>query len=289
MRDFEPALDSLEPLRRFRDERGRELLDLPRAPLPGGDVPAPVRFLPRYDNLVLSHADRTRVVADEHRRTVIHGAGMVEATFLVDGFVAGLWREDGGRVRVEPFAPLPRGRRRRGRGRGGATGSLAALMQIGAHVSSSGGIDKADRPRGRDRAPSRCRSSPRARARGGRRTTTRRASSGSARSGREAGIGGVVCHALYLCNLAAPDDAVYEKSVAALRNTMEVACAIGADGVVFHVGSHLGSGFETGLERVVPALEQVLELCSDETWLLMENSAGAGGTIGRSISELAAI
>ena len=111
MRDFEPALDALEPLRRFRDERGRELFDLPRAPLPGGDVPAPVRFLPRYDNLVLSHADRTRVVADDHRRTVIHGAGMVEATFLVDGFVAGLWREDGGRVRVEPFAPLPRGRR----------------------------------------------------------------------------------------------------------------------------------------------------------------------------------
>src|SRR3954453_14142364 len=105
----------------------------------------------------------------------------------------------------------------------------------------------------------------------------------------EAGIGGVLCHALYLCNLAAPDKTVYEKSVAAMRSTMEVGCAIGADGVVFHVGSHLGSGFEAGLERVVPALEQVLELCSDETWLLMENSAGAGGTIGRSIEELAAI
>jgi deoxyribonuclease-4 len=101
--------------------------------------------------------------------------------------------------------------------------------------------------------------------------------------------GGVLCHALYLCNLAAPDDAIYEKSVAALRNTLEVACAIGADGVVFHVGSHLGSGFERGLERVLPALEQVLELCSDETWLLMENSAGAGGTIGRSVGELATI
>jgi deoxyribonuclease-4 len=74
-----------------------------------------------------------------------------------------------------------------------------------------------------------------------------------------------------------------------MRNTMEVACGIGADGVVFHVGSHLGSGFETGLARVLPAMEQVLELCSDETWLLMENSAGAGGTIGRSIEELATI
>jgi deoxyribonuclease IV len=103
----------------------------------------------------------------------------------------------------------------------------------------------------------------------------------------EEGIGGVLCHALYLCNLAAPKDDVYEKSVAAMRNTMEVACGIGADGVVFHVGSHLGSGIEKGLERVLPAMEQVLELCSDDTWLLMENSAGAGGTIGRSIEELA--
>jgi len=105
----------------------------------------------------------------------------------------------------------------------------------------------------------------------------------------EVGLHGVLCHALYLCNLAAPDDAVYEKSITAMRNTMQVACAIGADAVVFHVGSHLGSGFETGLERVLPAMEQVLELCTDETWLLMENSAGAGGTIGRSIDELARI
>ena len=105
----------------------------------------------------------------------------------------------------------------------------------------------------------------------------------------EVGLHGVLCHALYLCNFAATDDAIYEKSVAALRNTMEVACAIGADGVVVHVGSHLGAGFDKGLERVLPALEQVLELCSDTTWLLMENSAGAGGTIGRSVEELATI
>ncbi len=59
--------------------------------------------------------------------------------------------------------------------------------------------------------------------------------------------------------------------------------------VVFHVGSHLGSGLDAGLQHVVPALEQVLELTTDETWLLMENSAGAGGTIGRSIEELATI
>jgi deoxyribonuclease-4 len=73
-----------------------------------------------------------------------------------------------------------------------------------------------------------------------------------------------------------------------MRSTVDAACAIEADAVIFHVGSHLGGGFETGLERVVPALEQVLDHCNERTWLLVENSAGAGGTIGRSIEELAA-
>jgi deoxyribonuclease-4 len=103
----------------------------------------------------------------------------------------------------------------------------------------------------------------------------------------EAGIGAVLCHALYLVNLASPDEQIYEKSRSTLSNTVDVACAIEADAVVFHVGSHLGAGFEAGLERVVPALAPALERCSDTTWLLMENSAGAGGTIGRSIEELA--
>jgi len=161
-------------------------------------------------------------------------------------------------------------------------------VQIGAHVSSSGGIDKAiDRAVeiGADSVQV-FTQSPRT----WRPTNHDPASFERFRQKRaEAGIGGVVCHALYLCNLAAPDDAVYEKSVKAMVNTMEVACGIGADGVVFHVGSHLGSGLAVGLERVLPAMELVLELCSDETWLLMENSAGAGGTIGRSIDELATI
>jgi hypothetical protein len=98
-------------LRRFRAEDDRELFDLPRAPIPPGDVAAPARLLPRFDNLVLSHADRTRVLAEEHRAAVIEG-GEVRATFLVDGFVAGLWSFEGGRVRLEPFAPLPRSARR---------------------------------------------------------------------------------------------------------------------------------------------------------------------------------
>jgi deoxyribonuclease-4 len=106
---------------------------------------------------------------------------------------------------------------------------------------------------------------------------------------RDAGIGGVVCHALYLANLAAPDDAIYERSVLAMCNTVDAASAIGADGVIFHVGSHLGAGFETGLERASAALTQILERCEGDTWLLMENSAGAGGTIGRSLDELATL
>jgi deoxyribonuclease-4 len=105
----------------------------------------------------------------------------------------------------------------------------------------------------------------------------------------EHGIGGVVCHALYLCNLAAPDDEIYAKSVETMRTTVDAACAIGADGVIFHVGSHLGAGFEAGLERTCAALAQVLERCEGDTWLLMENSAGAGGTIGRSVDELATL
>ena len=109
------------------------------------------------------------------------------------------------------------------------------------------------------------------------------------RSKREAAGLPALVHALYLVNLAAPDDAIYAKSVDTMRATVDAACAIEADGVIFHIGSHLGAGFETGLARVVPALEQVLDRSNERTWVLMENSAGAGGTMGRSIDELVAI
>ena len=161
-------------------------------------------------------------------------------------------------------------------------------MYIGAHLSSSGGIHTAvDRAEAIGAESLQVfTQSPRA----WRPTNHDPANFDKFRERRaEVGLHGVLCHALYLCNLAAPDDAICAKSVAAMRNTMQVACGIGADAVVFHVGSHLGSGLEHGLERVLPAMEQVLELTTDETWLLMENSAGAGGTIGRSIDELATI
>src|SRR5439155_7179375 len=161
-------------------------------------------------------------------------------------------------------------------------------MEFGAHMSSSGGIDTAiDRivAIGGD-----CvqvfTQSPRM----WRPTNHKREAIEAFHAKRaEHGIGGVVCHALYLCNLAAPDTEIYEKSVTTMRNTVDAACAIGADGVIFHVGSHLGAGLDAGLARVVAALEQILERCEGDTWLLMENSAGAGGTIGRSLDELAAL
>ena len=111
MTEITPALERLE-LRRFRDERGRELLDVPRAPLPDAATPAPVRFLPKWDNVLLAFADRTRVLPEEHRKTVIRMNGDVAQTFLVDGFVAGTWRVENGRVVTEPFAPLSRSVRR---------------------------------------------------------------------------------------------------------------------------------------------------------------------------------
>ena len=105
----------------------------------------------------------------------------------------------------------------------------------------------------------------------------------------EVGLGGVLCHAMYLVNLANPKDDLYEKSVATMVNSVDVGCAIEADGVVFHIGSHLGAGMDAGLKRVVKAMKKVLDRCSERTWLLMENTAGAGATIGRSIEELAVI
>jgi hypothetical protein len=110
LRDLDPALESLR-LRRFRDERGTILLDVPRAPLAGGDETAPPRLLAPFDELVLAHKERARVIADEHRPLVIQGSD-VRATFTVDGFVAGTWRREGRRVELEPFEPLPQAARR---------------------------------------------------------------------------------------------------------------------------------------------------------------------------------
>jgi len=106
---------------------------------------------------------------------------------------------------------------------------------------------------------------------------------------RQARVKAVTCHALYLVNLASRDPTVRENSLAALRATMETADAIGSEAVVFHVGSHLGLGFDEAVALVEPALRELLELTTDDLWLCMENAAGTGGTIGRSIAELAVL
>jgi deoxyribonuclease IV len=106
---------------------------------------------------------------------------------------------------------------------------------------------------------------------------------------KEAKVGAVLCHALYLVNLASRDRQIRKKSQTALLATMETARAIEADAVVFHVGSHQGRGFKTALRAVKPALLKLVDLTTDRLWLCLENTAGAGGTIGRDVAELAAI
>lgn len=106
-------VEEMKPgLRLFRDKSGKELLDLPDAPLPPAETSAPVRFVPDYDNLVLAHAGRRRMIADEYRSRIFLSAARVRATFLVDGFVQGVWKIENNRgtatLVIEPFIALPR-------------------------------------------------------------------------------------------------------------------------------------------------------------------------------------
>jgi hypothetical protein len=105
------AAERLE-LRAFRDEDGKELVDVPRGPVPG-DVPAPARFLPHWDATLLVHARRTQILPEEYRPLIFHTkAPQSFATFLVDGAVAGKWRveraKESATLLLDPFAPLPR-------------------------------------------------------------------------------------------------------------------------------------------------------------------------------------
>lgn len=96
-------------LRRFRDDHGGKLLDLPRAPLPDSETRVPVRFLPTWDAALLVHARRTQILPESYRPLVFDTKTPHSVpTFLVDGAVAGTWRYEGGRVRLDPFDTLSR-------------------------------------------------------------------------------------------------------------------------------------------------------------------------------------
>jgi hypothetical protein len=100
-------------LRRFRDDQGKELVDLPRAPLPDPSTPAPPRLLPVWDATLLVHCRGTGILPEDYRPLIFNVRTPHSVnTFLVDGRVAGSWRREGGKVRLEPFAPLPRTARR---------------------------------------------------------------------------------------------------------------------------------------------------------------------------------
>jgi hypothetical protein len=100
-------------LRRFRAEDGTELVDLPRAPLPDPDTPAPVRFLPVWDATLLAHARRTGILPEKHRSKVFNvKTPQSVSTFLVDGVVAGTWTYEKGRVKTKPFGRLDTSTRR---------------------------------------------------------------------------------------------------------------------------------------------------------------------------------
>ncbi|GAA2820739.1 winged helix DNA-binding domain-containing protein [Nonomuraea rubra] len=93
-------------LRHYTGPDGQRLLDLPDAPLPDPDTPAPVRLLPAYDNALLGHADRSRIIADADRKHVTPGQARVLPTVLIDGYVHGTWSFTAGKVRLTPFRPL---------------------------------------------------------------------------------------------------------------------------------------------------------------------------------------
>lgn len=107
-KDIQAGFEQLEPkLVTFESDDGRTLFDLRRAPRPAANTPTPVRFLPEWDHLILAYDDRRRVLPPDYQAEVIKRNGDVQPAFLVDGLVAGTWRLVDGKVKTDPFAPLP--------------------------------------------------------------------------------------------------------------------------------------------------------------------------------------
>jgi len=182
----------------------------------------------------------------------------------------------------EPYRPsplCPSGRRR--------VGTYAGLMIAGAHISSAGGLHNVPARAaaiGSDGVQVFIQS-----ARTWKPTAHRPEDLAVLRAARESGqVQYIACHAIYFINLATDEPELLKKSRSALLNTIDVANAIAADGIVLHVGSHKGRGLEATLPQIVKELQTALKRLNGP-WLLLENSAGAGGTIGRDPVELASI
>lgn len=161
-------------------------------------------------------------------------------------------------------------------------------MKIGAHVSTAGGLDKAiDRAQeiGAEAvqlfctAPQRWAVKP----------VPEEVAAAFRRKSEETGIAPAFLHGIYLMNFGTQDPALLERSIGALVASMECAAQIGALGVIFHSGSHMGAGYDAVLDQEVAALAQVLERSPAEPWLVIENAAGMGNHIGASFSEIGAI
>jgi len=105
----------------------------------------------------------------------------------------------------------------------------------------------------------------------------------------ETGIEPCFIHGLYLVNLASSDSALLARSRDALIGDMKAASLVGAKGVIFHIGSHMGAGYDAKLEQVVEYVQKVVENTPDDAWMILENAAGMGGAIGSRFAELGTI
>ncbi len=161
-------------------------------------------------------------------------------------------------------------------------------MRLGVHVSTQGGLDKAiDRAQAMGAetiqifgsAPQTWR----------RRDAPPEEIAAFREKAAAAGVEPVFLHAVYLINLAATDPANLERGVASLIADLELCARIGAKGSIVHIGSHKGAGLDAVLPQVVAAIRRVMASTPPEAWLILENSAGMGGSIGASFGELGAV
>ena len=161
-------------------------------------------------------------------------------------------------------------------------------MKLGAHVSTSGGLDKAI-DRGAELGCETIQifgSSPQAWAF---KPIPEAQTEAFRQKAEEAGISPVFFHAVYLINLGTPNPTLLEKGIESLINYMNLAAQVDAAGVIVHPGSHKGAGYEAILQQTVSALERVLEHSPEGPWLTLENTAGMGQHIGARFEELGRI